>query len=252
MDDDRAAAESTPAPPLVVLVTGDPIEEAHRQRGGFFRLITEAARGSWGGPWLEVDIRTRADLPAPTDVAGVIISGSAERLGDQADWMKRAVDYTRRLDEHRVPTLGICFGHQIMGEAFGGAVAPNPRGREIGTVEMEVVEDSPLVDGASTSARVRVNTTHVDSVVELPSAARVLAKTSLEPHAAVRFSETSWGVQFHPEIDGEVMRFYIEGRRQVIDSEGLDATSLYATATDAPAGADVVRRFVQRFVACRT
>ena len=41
------------------------------------------------------------------------------------------------------PTLGICFGHQLLAQALGGNVVQNPRGREIGTVDLEVVESEP-------------------------------------------------------------------------------------------------------------
>jgi GMP synthase (glutamine-hydrolysing) len=95
------------------------------------------------------------------------------------------------------------------------------------------------------AAPLRVNATHVDTVVRLPPSASVLAKTELEPHAAVRFNETTWGVQFHPELDAEIMRAFLEERRELIANEGLDAARLLAEVDDAPAGASMLDRFVE-------
>jgi GMP synthase (glutamine-hydrolysing) len=137
--------------------------------------------------------------------------------------------------------LGICFGHQLLGQALGGRVDRNPFGREMGSVPVELVESEPLL--GSDAGPFLANTTHVDSVVELPPGARVLARTEREPHAALRFAARVYGVQFHPEIDGEVMRHYLEARRDKLDAEGFDADALIAAARDTPAGAAVLARF---------
>ena len=39
--------------------------------------------------------------------------------GDPAS-MKREVEEIRRIAESQTPTFGICFGHQLLGRAFGG------------------------------------------------------------------------------------------------------------------------------------
>jgi GMP synthase (glutamine-hydrolysing) len=85
---------------------------------------------------------------------------------------------------------------------------------------------------------------HVDSVARAPAGARVLARTALEPNAALRFAERVWSVQFHPEFDASVMRQYVEARRDIIAGEGLDPDAMEAAADDAPFGAAVLRRFL--------
>jgi GMP synthase (glutamine-hydrolysing) len=138
--------------------------------------------------------------------------------------------------------LGICFGHQLLGQALGGLVEKNPRGREIGTVPVEHVEDDPLFDPAF--APFQVNMTHTDSIVRLPDGARVVARTERDPYAAVRFGERVWGVQFHPEMGAEVMSAYVEGRGELIAKEGLDLSSIRGAVGEAEAGREVLRRFL--------
>jgi GMP synthase (glutamine-hydrolysing) len=130
----------------------------------------------------------------------------------------------------------------LLGQALGGRVDRNPLGREIGTVPFERVEADPLFDAALPPFT--VNMTHVDSVVELPRGARVVARTELDPNAAVRFRERVWGVQFHPEIDRGVMADYVEGRSELIESEGLDLAAIRAGLAGGEAGREVLRRFL--------
>src|SRR5690606_26145464 len=137
---------------------------------------------------------------------------------------------------------GICFGHQLLAEALGGRVEPNPRGREMGTVQIELVERDPLLGADPALA---VNMSHVDSVVGLPAGAVVLARSERDPHAAIRFADSAYGVQFHPEFDGDVMRRYIDARRDVIASEGLDPDAMWHGTSDATSGAEVLARFVR-------
>ncbi|HSU40277.1 MAG TPA: GMP synthase, partial [Polyangiaceae bacterium] len=73
--------------------------------------------------------------------------------------------------------------------------------------------------------------------------ALVLGKSRLEPNAVVRFAPRAWGVQFHPEFDGDVMRGYIAARRPALAAEGIDPEAL--PAEDAPEAAEVLRAFAR-------
>ena len=191
-----------------------------------------------------MDLRNEgAPLPRPSEAAGYIITGSACSVTERAPWMLRAEQWLREAVAQYVPVLGICFGHQLLGQALGGRVARNPRGREIGTTTMTLTsaaQTDPLFEGLERD--LSVNMTHVDSVAELPPGATVLASTSLEPHAAFRVG-SAWGVQFHPEIDGDVMRGYLTARRVLVEAEGLPHARLLAEAADAPEAVRVMQRF---------
>jgi len=227
---------------LCILVTGDPVARTQTRVGGFANLVRAGLAGAWDGAIVEVDARTAEQLPASSGFAGVIVTGSASSVTERAPWILRAEAYLAHAVEQQQPVLGICFGHQLLGQALGGLVERNPRGREMGTVQLEVAADDPILDRSITPAL--AHATHVDSVTLLPNGARVLASTALEPHAAVRFGERAWGVQFHPEFDERVMTEYIETRAQVLAEEGRDPSAMLAGVGAARAGAVVLRRFV--------
>jgi GMP synthase (glutamine-hydrolysing) len=224
-----------------ILVAGQPVDRVAAKRGAYPEIVRRAA-GPRALPWIAVDLRVEDPLPSPDTLAAVVVTGSAASVTERAPWMLRAEAYLRALVAARVPTLGICFGHQLLGQALGGEVIRNPRGREIGTVSLEIVEDDPLL--AAARSPLEVNAIHVDTVGRLPRGARVLARTALEPHAALRFSESAWGVQFHPEADAEILRDTIDVRRELLAREGLDPDALIERASDAPAGASTLLRFV--------
>lgn len=227
--------------PIVVLVTGDPVPEARARRGSFVDLIRQAAPAFGTRRWLSLDARALDVLPELTDALAVFVTGSAASVTEASPWMERASAWLRALVAREVPLLGICFGHQLLGHALGGRVSLNPNGREIGTVELTLSDEDELF-GRSRS--MIVNTTHLDSIVALPPAARVLGRTQQEPYAALRFGPRAWGVQYHPELDGEVMRYYLAARREVLLAEGRDVDAAVRAVRDAPEAASLIERFL--------
>jgi GMP synthase (glutamine-hydrolysing) len=88
--------------------------------------------------------------------------------------------------------------------------------------------------------------THLQSVLELPPAARHLAESDGDPYQAFAWGRCAWGLQFHPEFDQETMRGYLDGRREQLVREGLDPDALRARVREAPAGPRILRRFAER------
>ena len=237
----RASGDS-----LLVLRAGDALPEVAALHGEFAAWIERAATAAWQGPWALHDLRSSDPLPDCRSVAGIVITGSVSSVTERAPWMLRAESYIREIVSAETPLLGICFGHQLMAQALGGEVGKNPRGREIGTVEVTRCEDDPLFDGLPDA--LFANATHVDSAVRLPPSARVIAKTALEDHAAVVFGPAARGVQFHPEIDRHVMRGYVEIRRPLLAEEGLDADAIHAAVAETPDAEKLLCNFIRAFV----
>lgn len=229
-------------PAILVLVTGDPVPAVRARRGSFVDLIRQAAPDFGTHRWLAHDVRLEGALPPLGGEMAVIITGSALSVTEALPWKDAVSAWLRELVSREVPVLGICFGHQLLAHALGGRVSTNPNGREMGSTQLTLLGDDELFAAGSSSW---VNNTHVDSVVELPPGARVLGRTALEPHAAVRFGPSAWGVQFHPELDADVLRDYFEARRSTLLAEGFDIEASERALVDAPDAARLIGRFLE-------
>ena len=227
---------------ILVLVTGDPVPPARARRGSFVDLLRQAAPAFGTHRWVAHDVRGGDELPPLGGEMAVIITGSALSVTEALPWKEAVSARLRELVTAEVPVLGICFGHQLLAHALGGRVSTNPRGREMGSAPFTLLEDDEVL-GARGSFL--VNNTHVDSVVELPPGSRVLGHTALEPHAALRFGPCAWGVQFHPEIDAEVLRDYFVVRRPTLLAEGFDVEASERALRDAPDSAGTIGRFLE-------
>ncbi len=106
----------------------------------------------------------------------------------------------KRLEAER-PTLGVCFGAQMMAAALGAEVYAGPA-KEIGFGPIRIhVEESPLRHLAD----VPVLHWHGDTFTR-PEGTEVLASSELYPHQAFRRGPNLLALQFHAEM-GEDERF---------------------------------------------
>lgn len=224
----------------MLLQLGEAPEAVRGAHGGYGYWFEQA----WDGPLALVDGRRGGPLPRPRDYAGVVVSGSSASLAEAPlpGWMDDAADLVRRALDDGTPLLGICFGHQLIGYAFGGRVVANPLGWEMGSLRVAITDEGqkdPLFQGLGAS--IRVNLTHRDMIDPAANRLPVLATNDATAVQAVAVGEHIRGIQFHPEITGAAERGYIEARRSLLT--GQDPDALLAEATDCPDGIAVMRNF---------
>jgi GMP synthase (glutamine-hydrolysing) len=228
--------------PVLLYQLGEP-PEAVRQLHGPFADWYERA---FGAALHTHDGRAGRPPVDPHDFAGILVTGSSASLTRPEPWMDDAAELVVPAADLGVALLGICFGHQLIGRAFGGAVVRNPDGWEVGTTFVDLTDEGradPLF--ADLPASLRVNLTHEDHVEPSPGL-RVLATNAHSPVQAIAVGDHVRGVQFHPELTGAIMRSYIAARRPVLT--GRDPDALLAAARDCPDGLAVIRNFRRAFV----
>jgi GMP synthase (glutamine-hydrolysing) len=122
----------------------------------------------------------------------IVLSG-----GPASVYAERAPRVDPEIFELGIPTLGICYGMQLMALDLGGAVE-RTGASEFGKTRMRA-EESELLAGTPEEQTVWMS--HRDSVTAPPTGARVVAGSPSTPIAAFEEPERGlYGVQFHPEV----------------------------------------------------
>lgn len=129
----------------------------------------------------------------PTNIKGVILSGGPKSVH---------VEHAPKLDQSiyglEIPTLGICYGAQLLAHNLGGSVNRSGRG-EYGRTTLNVLADSQLLGGLSDRQSVWMS--HFDAIETAPADCLVTASTTESPVAAFENPDMAiYGVQFHPEV----------------------------------------------------
>ena len=144
---------------------------------------------------LEFDVPAdeRPDLEA---VDGVVLTGSTAGVYERDDrpWIGGLEDLVQDLLERRVPTLGVCFGHQVVNTALGGTV--DHVGTTCRLVDADLADD-PLFSGVSSVGPVA----HGDVVTATGAGMDVIGSADYYEAFCTRHREAPlWTVQFHPEF----------------------------------------------------
>ncbi|MGD2204126.1 anthranilate synthase component II [Microbacterium maritypicum] len=110
-----------------------------------------------------------------------------------------SLDAVRIATRLRIPTLGVCLGHQTIGEAFGAPVIAAPELMH-GMVSAVTHDGSPLFDGVPSPFDAGRYHSLALAVSDLPSDVIVTAWTENGTVMALAHRDLPlWGVQFHPE-----------------------------------------------------
>lgn len=151
---------------------------------------------------------------APSECDAWIVTGSKHGVYEEHAWIPPLENFIRELVKSKVPTMGICFGHQVMAQAMGGTVIKHPSGWGVGVHEY---------DHHDTDGKVRLLAFHQDQVIKKPESAEVTHSSDFCEFAGLRYHENCFSLQPHPEHTVEFTRaLLVERRGAIIDTEVAD------------------------------
>jgi GMP synthase-like glutamine amidotransferase len=178
----------------------------------------------------------------PSEGTAVIVLGGTMGVHDESafPFLLPLKDYLRRSVEVGTPLLGVCLGGQLLAEVTGGRVTSRCRG-EKGLQDIRLTaagQNDPLF--ADFPPIFTAFGWHNDSF-EPPVAALQLAFSTTCPGQAFRVGN-AWGVQFHPEVDGEIVAAW----SAKVDPEGCYAAEFAAAEVGHRA---MARQLLENFLA---
>ncbi len=144
---------------------------------------------------------------------GVLLGGSEASAWEDTVFNDHLLDLIAICKNNEIPLFAICYGAQLLGRALGGHVARNPEGIELGAPAIRVSEKGKqhfLFDGIEGGCIWSIET-HNDAVMTLPPECELLASTAHTPVQAFSYNGLLTGVQFHPEMNGDDLRFLWQG-----------------------------------------
>ena len=181
------------------------------------------------------------DYPARVEDHGAyLITGSPAGVYEDLPWIGRLSAFLQ-LARGRAKLVGVCFGHQIMAEAFGGHVDKSARGWGVGLQTYPIVRHLPWMDNVSL---VSVPASHQDQVVLQPPGTELIASSTFTPYAALAWADGSAvSFQFHPEFARAYAKALIAERYDRTPDPDSAIASLDAPNDNARVG-EWIRRFL--------
>jgi GMP synthase-like glutamine amidotransferase len=149
----------------------------------------------------------------------LLVSLGSERSAydDALPWVAREAALLRHAFAADVPVLGICFGSQMLAQAWGGQ-ALRARQPEIGWVRIRSDDPALIADGPWFQW-------HHDTFTP-PPGAELLAASPVGPQAYT--VGRSLGVQFHPEVTNEIVEEWVSLGGDQLTRHGVDGVRLLA------------------------
>ena len=114
-------------------------------------------------------------------LAGLIVLGSLASVNDSYPWQAELHPWVLKKMKEGIPTLGICYGHQLIAKLFGGTVgfSRKDESKYVGFRVFHIFKNCPLA--AVQNSKVEVVASHCEEVKKLPSELEVCASSESVP-----------------------------------------------------------------------
>jgi len=163
-------------------------------------------------PYRIIELAQGAALPDDfSGLTGIVILGGPMNVyeEEQYPWLTDEDGFIRRALQMDIPMLGICLGSQLIAKALGAKVRKAPV-KELGWQKIALTDEGrhdPLFRGVE--AQPEIFQWHEDTFA-IPAGAVHLASSKDCPNQAYRFGRDVYGLQFHVEVNEELIASWIE------------------------------------------
>lgn len=168
------------------------------------------------------DLRRGDALPTAREFDGLVSLGgeqSVRELGAHP-YLEAEVGLLREAASAGTPVLGVCLGGQLLAHALGGRVARLAR-RTVGWRELHPLpaarDDALLGSLPAPAMALHWN----EDCFSLPPTAVELAAPAGPGCEAFRHGASAWGIQFHPEVDAEVLEAWYGAEAGWLEEAGV-------------------------------
>lgn len=145
-------------------------------------------------------------LPDARNYARIIIYGGVPCISDKAykECLNREMRFIENALDHDIPCFGICLGAQLIAHVLGAAVKPLP----CGSTETGFSRITPTHNGLAFMPQpCKMLQWHCEGF-DLPTDCTLLATSDKFPNQAFKYCNSTYGVQFHPEVTTEVLKVW--------------------------------------------
>jgi GMP synthase (glutamine-hydrolysing) len=195
--------------PVGIIETGRPSQKITAQHGDFADMVIQYLADQRQLRFSVFSVLNGKPLPPVDACQSWVLTGSSHAVYDKLSWIIPFENFLRTAAERLVPVLGICFGHQLMAQAYGGKVEKASRGRGIGMHRYTLTQPGKRLLG--NAAAFNLAAAHQDQIVVLPEGATRLASSPFCPNAALAYGNHGLSFQGHPEFTPKIERAIIEG-----------------------------------------
>ncbi|WP_406828302.1 glutamine amidotransferase-related protein [Microbulbifer sp. ARAS458-1] len=154
------------------------------------------------------------------EVDAYLMTGSKTGVYDDQPWIAPLMAFVQELHHREKPTLGICFGHQLIAQALGGEARKSEKGWGVGVHSYEVQETPGWMLEPQENFSLLVS--HQDQVVALPPKTKVIASSDFCPYAMLQVGEHMLTMQAHPEFTKPYSKGLMELRQEVFGADMVE------------------------------
>ena len=194
--------------------------------GEFGDMMVDSFNSIGFKPDFEIFDCKRGDLPGSVkDFDGYVIMGSYSGAYDKDLWIYDLGNFIKdTVENSEGKIVGICFGHQMIGQSLGGKVEKADYGWGIGCHALHLEQKKFPVQ---LPGRLNLLFSHGDQITTLPDGAKVIGSADHCPFAMISLENRILGLQAHPEFSVEFLRklihkhtphFGVETARKAIES----------------------------------
>ena len=159
-------------------------------------------------------------FPDIKDYDGFVVTGSKKSVYEEESWIKDLIQFTKEVADTDKKYVGVCFGHQVIGESLGGKVTKSNEGYLIGVHEHNIHRPAPWMDPEARDVNILMLCQ--DQISILPEDAIVHASSARCINGIISINNRFLGIQGHPEFTKAYNQDVFQSRVERIGSQRVN------------------------------